>query len=397
MSENLSPNAEENQEISLLDLLQTVVDNLRFLVVGSVGAGFLALIVSLFITPAYTAKLVIMPPQLQQSNASAMLQSLGAIGGLAGAAAGIKNPSDQYVAMLKGRSIQDAIIDKFNLLEQYGVKYKQDARKLMEELIKISTGKDGLIIVEVDDKDPKMAADIANAHGTELSNLMSRMAFTEAQQRRQFFELQLSNAKDNMVKAELALKATGVSADILKGDPASAGIPVAQLRAQIDAQEVRIGSMRGYLADSAPELKQALMELSVLRAQLEKQNQSSAVGKDANGYIERFRTFKYYETLYEIMAKQYESARLDEIREAAPVQVVDSAVPPERKSKPKKALITVFSTAAAGLLLLLYIFVKQALSNAVKDDQTAVKIANIKSSWQRAIQRERWVVRIKNR
>jgi len=177
----------DDQEIDLLDLLQTIVDNLRLLVLGPLSVGLAALGISFLVTPTFTAQVQMIPPQQQQGAAAAMLQSLGALGGIAGAASGLKNPADQYVAMLKSRSVQDALIDRFKLQERYDAEYKQDARKSLEGLIRISAGKDGLIDIEVDDKDPQFAADMANAHVDELRQLMGRLALTEAQQRRQFF------------------------------------------------------------------------------------------------------------------------------------------------------------------------------------------------------------------
>lgn len=375
----------DDQEIDLLDLLQTIVDNLRLLVLGPLGVGLAALGISFLVTPTFTAQVQMIPPQQQQGAAAAMLQSLGALGGIAGAASGLKNPADQYVAMLKSRSVQDALIDRFKLQERYNAEFKQDARKSLEGLVRINAGKDGLIDIEVDDKDPQFAADMANAHVDELRQLMGRLALTEAQQRRQFFEQQLKTTKDNLTRAEQALKATGVNSSALKSSPESAVATVAQLQAQIAAQEVKIGSMRGYLAESAPDFKQALTELSALRTQLTKLEKSTPSSEGDSDYVARFRDFKYHETLFELFAKQYELARADEAREGATIQVVDAAVPPERKSKPKKALIAVLTTLATGFVLLLFVFVRQAMRNSMQDPETAQKILALRSGWRKAL------------
>ena len=173
-----------------------------------------------------------MPPQAQQSAAASLIQSLGALGGVAGAAAGIKNPNDQIVALLKSRTLSDRMIDRFELMTVYKAKLRQDARKTLEGSVRVSAGKDGLISIEVDDKDPKRAASMANAYVQELSKLMGSLAMTEAQQRRVFFERQLKDAKDNMTRAELALKAGGIEADIFKSSPQAAVTAVAQVQAQ---------------------------------------------------------------------------------------------------------------------------------------------------------------------
>ena len=90
----------EEDEISLLDLLLVVVDNLRLLVIGPLLIGLGALGVSFTMSPIYTAKTQFLPPQQQQSSAASMLASLGALGGLAGAATGLKNPADQYLSLI---------------------------------------------------------------------------------------------------------------------------------------------------------------------------------------------------------------------------------------------------------------------------------------------------------
>ena len=176
--------SEDDDEISILDLLQVVADNLRLLVLGPLAAGLLALAHSFTITPTFTATTKFMPPQQQQSSAASLLAGLG---GLA-SAAGIKSPADQYVAFLKSNSLQDALIGRFKLMDRLETKSREEARSEVGGSVVISNGKDGLISIEASDKDPAFAAQLANAHVEELGKLMSRLAVTEAQQRRLFFE-----------------------------------------------------------------------------------------------------------------------------------------------------------------------------------------------------------------
>lgn len=384
----------EEGEISLLDLLQVVAENLRLLVLAPLAAGLLALGISFAIPPTFTANTRFLPPQQQQSAAASMLQSLGALGGLAGAASGLKNPADQYVAFLKSRNVQDALIDRFKLMERYQAKVREDVRQTISASTRISSGKDGLISIEVDDKDPAFAAQLANAHVEELQKLMSRLALTEAQQRRLFFEKQLASAKDHLTQAEQALKATGINSSALKTSPQAAVEGVARLQAQISAQEVKLGAMRGYLTESAPDFKQAQTELAALRSQLARVEKTDTAAANGNGdgdaqsdYIARLRDFKYYETLFELFAKQFELAKVDESREGAVIQVLDVAQPPERKAKPKKALIAVITTLAAGLALLLFVFARHALRNASQDGESAQKIASLRRSFAKALGR----------
>lgn len=376
----------EDDEISLLDLLQVVADNLRLLILVPLAVGLLALGISFAITPTFTATTKFMPPQQQQSNAAAMLQSLGALGGVAGAATGLKNPTDQYVGLLKSRSVQDALIDRFKLTERYDQKFKQDTRKVLEKNAVITGGKDGLITIDMDDKDPAVAAAIANAFVQELGSLLNRLAVTEAQQRRLFFEKQLAQAKDNLIKAEQALKASGINESVLKSTGAAV-TAVAQVRAQIAAQEVKLASMRGYLTESAPDFKQAQTELAALRTQLSRAEKEEPASGGDNDFVAKFRSFKYHETLFDLFAKQYEIARVDESREGAVIQVVDPAIAPELKSKPKKALIAMLTTLVVGFALLLFVFIRQSLRGAAQTPESAERISQLRRAWSKALGR----------
>jgi tyrosine-protein kinase Etk/Wzc len=379
----------DDNEISLLDLLQTIVDNLRLLVLGPLAVGLTALGISFLIPPTYSAKTQFLPPQHQQSAAASMLASLGSLGGLAGAVGGIKNPADQFLAYLKSVTVQDALIERFQLLERYEAKTKTDARLALKENVRTFSGKDGLISVEVDDKDPKFAAELANAHVEELGKLLGKLATTEAQQRRLFFENQLNLAKEKLIRSEILLKATGVTGSVLKSNPASAVAAVAGLQAAVTAQEVKLGTMRDYLAESAPDFKLAISELSSLRAQLAKQEKDTpaASGKTITegDYITKYREFKYHETLFELFTKQLELAKLDEAREGAVIQVLDAAQAPERKVKPKKAMIAISSTIASVIALLLFIFLRQTINKAKESSESANKMAHLKRSLNKAL------------
>jgi tyrosine-protein kinase Etk/Wzc len=388
LSLSQSHTAEHGDEISLLDLLQLVVDNLRMLILLPLLIGLTALGLSFRIPPTFVATTKFMPPQQQQSSTAALLQSLGSLGGLAGAATGLKNPNDQFVSLLTSRTVQDKLIQDFGLVERYDVKYSEDARVSLLKKATVNGGKDGLITVSVEDNDPLLAARLANAHVVELSSLLARLAITEAQQRRAFFEAQLAKAKDGLTKAEQALLTTGVSANVIKSRPEGAVGGLAALQAGIAAQEVKVASMRGYLAESAPDFRQAMTELSALRSQLKRAEQSQLSGSASDSdYIAKYRDFKYYETLFELFAKQFELARIDESREGAVIQVVDVALPPERKSKPKKGLIAVVATLASGFILLLFVFVRHAVQRAQKDEEGQQKLVRLRRSFRKALGR----------
>jgi uncharacterized protein involved in exopolysaccharide biosynthesis len=283
--------------------------------------------------------------------------------------------------MLKSRTVGDGVIEQFKLIERYESDTLFDARKALESRSKILAGKDGLISVEVEDRDPVVAAQIANAYIERLAKLMSTLALTEAQQRRMFFEKQINTTKEKLIQAETLLQSSGVDPSIIRNNPTATVGAIAQVQAQIAAQEVKIGALRGYLSESSPDMRQAFTELQAFRAQLSKLDRGQQPVDGAQGeYVSRYRQVKYYETLFELFARQYELAKVDEAREGSTIQVIDAAMPPEEKSKPKKALIALLTTLAAGFICLVYVFIRQSLRAASQDPETAKKLEAIRRS-----------------
>ncbi len=365
-------------EISLLDLLVVVAENLRLLIFGPLLAGLIALGYAYTISPSFTARTSFLSPQKPPSVTDVALAQLGPLADAAAFASGLKNPADQYVSLLESVTIADALIERFRLMEIYEAEFREQARKALDGNTKISAGKDGLIVVQADDVSPERAADIANAYVEELEALMRRLALTEAQKRRVFFENQLERTKGRLTAAEQALGAIGVSASAVKANPEAAVEAVARLQAQVTAQEVRLALMRSYLTESSPQFRQAQAELRALRSQLAKSSAGEQTAAAGGGYIEKYRHFKYQETLFKLFVQQFELAKIDEAREGTVIQVVDVAFPPEHKSKPSKAKIAVLTTLATGLLVLIWVFVRSAINNSAAHPEAAGKLAAIR-------------------
>lgn len=347
---------DDDDGISLPDIVVVLAENLKLLIIGPLVVGLAALGVTYLIPPKFTANTTLMPPQQAQSAAAAAaLGSLGSLAGLAGGAAGVRNTGEQYVALMQSVTVADRLVDLFSLMEVYDAKYRVDARKELAANVSISLRKkDGMINVSVDDTSPQRAADIANRYVEELRRVSSALALTEAQQRRLFFEQQLQQSRDRLVQAQQALQASGFNAGALKAEPRAAAEGYAKLKAEAVAAEVRLQVMRGSLTESTPEVRQQQATLNALREQLARTAQP-VDGPDGPDYIGRYREFKYLETLFELNARQFELARVDESREGALIQVVDPAMAPERKSSPKRALTAVTSAAVAAMFLLAWV------------------------------------------
>lgn len=342
----------EDDGISLVELVTALWAHWKLIVGGSVLAGLIGFGLASLIPPTFTAKTVILPPQQQQSGVSAALSSLGSLAGLAGGA--VKTPADQYIAFMQSETIGNRIIDQYKLMEVYESKFRVDALKALSQRVRLQAGKkDGLITIEVDDESPQRSADIANSYVDGLRDLTNTLAVTEAQQRRVFFERQLDSAKTKLTQAQMALQGSGFNAGALKAEPKAAAESYAKLKAEVTSGEVKLQSLRGMLADNAPEVMQQQTTLAALRRQLASLEVSTPARTDVD-YIGRYREFKYQETLFDLFAKQYELARVDESREGALVQVLDVATVPERKSKPKRGLIAMGSAVLIGMLACLF-------------------------------------------
>ena len=347
------------------------------------GAAVLSLVVSLFLPVYYTGNVKLLPPQQSQSVASAMLGQLSPlIGASMGKDLGLRNPNDLYVAMLRSRTVADNLIDRFALMSRYHAKIPEDAQKRLDSLTEIVASKDGVISISVDDRDPRQAAEIANAYADELAKLTKTLAVTDAGKQRLFFEHEVKTAGDDLANAEQALKQTQEKTGMLQLDSQAKVMlqAYADMRAQVAAKEVQVQAMRTFANPQNPDLIRAQQELAALRVQLSRfeQGQNGRPSEDlalekvpsaALEYVHKLRDVKYRESLLELLTKQYEIARIDEAKDAAIVQVLDKAVAPGRKSRPHRGSIVVLCTLLAFLLAVIWAWVAETTQYAKEDPQ----------------------------
>ncbi len=386
----------EEDEISLLDLLIVLAERKRTIFWITAGFAILSIIVSLLLPVRYTATVTLLPPQQNSSLSAQLASQLGSMGGVVALAGGggnlLKNPNDMYVAMFRSRTVEDAMVEHFGLMQEYHKRYLSDARKKFEHYATIDGGgKDGLIHISVEDRDPRRAADLANGYVDQFRDLSQHLAITEAGQRRLFFEQQLKQANQNLAGAEEALKETEQKTGLIQLDSQTRALieSAAALRAQITAKEVQIQGMQTYATGENAQLVEAQQELDGLRAQLAKLGGSSdnpdgiivpkgQMTEAGVEYVRKLRDVKYYETIFEILARQFELAKLDEAREGALIQVVDPAVPPEKRSFPKRSLIVIGATAVGLLVGMFTAFVLAGFERLENNSETASKLDSLR-------------------
>jgi uncharacterized protein involved in exopolysaccharide biosynthesis len=359
------------RELDLVGLLVVLAKNKKKILAAAIAGAVVSAGISLTIPNEYRASTKLLPPQQTQSSANALLSQLGGIAGAAVSAAGMKNPSDLYVGMLRSRTVADRIIAQFELKKVYDTDSQERARKLLQDNTTIAAGKDSFIVVDVLDKDKKRVAAIANAYVSELFRLMKTLAVTDAGQRRLFYERQLESTKDNLAAAEIALKKAMDSGGVISVDTESRAAleTTARLKAQISAKEIQLTSMRAFVTNSNPDYRRVEEELNGLRTEMSKleNGRGSNPGDDKQRGLENIklmRDLKYQQMLYEVLAKQYEVARIDEAKDPSVIQVLDPAVEPERKAKPWRALIVLISTVAAAFLVACWVVAAEASKQA---------------------------------
>jgi uncharacterized protein involved in exopolysaccharide biosynthesis len=386
-----------DDEISLLDLLIVLAERKRIILWVTATFAVIAIAVSLMLPPSYTAIVVLLPPQQGSSMGNAIASQLGNLGGmaaLAGGGLGLKSPNDTIVAELKSRTVEEAMVQRFGLMQEYHQRLLSDTRKVFEKHTTIDgSGKDGLLHISVEDRDPNRAAELANGYVDQFRKMSEHLAITEASQRRLFFEQQLEQAKDNLANAEEALKLTQQKTGLIQLDSQARALieSAASLRAQIAAKEVQIESMRTFATGENAQLIQAQQELDGLRTQLAKLGGSEnidaglmvpkgQVPEAGLEYVRKLRDVKYYETIFDILARQFEIAKLDEAKQGALIQVVDTAIPPDRRSFPKRGMIVIGATAAGFFAGIIVALVLALYENMNRKSEQAVKFVRLREA-----------------
>lgn len=346
-------------------------------------------IFSFVVSPIYLGTAKILPPQSTSSTTAQLLGQLsGAAGGAISAIMGGNTSSDLYVGLLQSRTILDAIINEFGLIQQYKEdrllgslrSYTiDDARTQLVDNISVATDTtSGIITVSIEDKDPKKASDMANGFIVELKKLIQRLAVTDASRRRLFFEEELKKSHIALARAEEDLAHFQSSSGAIEIDEQAKAMlsGVAALAAQVASKEIQLQVMKSFTTAFNPDYKRAQEELEALRTQLKKveskegrQYSSSFIATTdipslGTEYLRRMREFKYQETLYELLVKQFEVARLDEARDSALIQQVDDAIPPVNRAKPQPILITILLGGVTFFFVVALAFVFQAIEKS---------------------------------
>jgi uncharacterized protein involved in exopolysaccharide biosynthesis len=341
-------------------------------------------------------------PSQQSGGGGGGLASLGSLAGLAGLGAlsnmagGIKSSDEMYIALMRSQSVQTALIDQFKLKERYDAKNNVEARQALNlNVTVLADKKSGLILIDVQDEDPEFAAQLANAQVKELNVILSRLAVTEAQQRRAYYEQQIIKTQAKIPQLELEYKDAQKSSGL---EVASLLSEAGTLPGQIAAKELQLQVLSRFATAQNPDLKRLAVEISALRAQMARYelsktepktrepNKSGQVGENTkSNFVQKatqaYNTLKIQEALLDGYVKQLELAKVDEAKEGPAVQVVDEARAPEMRAKPERKKL-VLAYTVTGLIIAFVLAALRALLRHVRSTPEGLKRwIELKRAW----------------
>ena len=380
-------------EFDLLDLLLVIAERKNTIILATLIGTLITTGLVLLKHPVFTAKAVVLPPQQGQSSAGLLTQlgNLASLTGLGSSAA--KDPNDLYMAVLQSNTVEDGLIKRLNLMAAYKTKKLTEARFTLASNSKFVSEKGGMISITVKDEDPHRAAQIANAYVDGLHDINSRLIIGEAAVRRNFFAQQLALEKDRLTDAEIALQQTEERTGAISptGQTGVVISQVASLQTQIIGREVQLDALRTSSTDQNPDVIRLNNEIAGMREQMRALESvqkgrkpgdisltSRSLPEDQVAFLRKQRDVQYHTLIFDLIARQFEAARLDEAKASPLIQVLDPAEPPERKSGPYRALWMLVGLILGFIFGCVRVIGSYVHSRVVADPDNAARLAQFR-------------------
>ncbi len=348
--------------------------------------GLLASTLIAFLIPArYESTARLMPPDNTQSGnlavaAAALSGSAGGLGSIAGDVLGIKSTSDIFVGILSSRTVQDQLIQQFDLRKLYGDRRMEDARKDLAVRTGIAVDRKSQIIsLTVTDHDPKRAAAIGQAYVEELNRLVAELSTSSARRERIFLEERLQAVNKDLESAEKEFSqfASKNAAIDIKEQGRAMVETAATLQGQYIAAQSELEGLKQIYTDNNVRVRSVRARIAELKHQLEKLGGKGEQASEPSGqqadylypsirklpllgvtYADLYRRTRIQEAVFETLTKQYELAKVQEVKEIPAVKVLDAANVPEKKSFPPRLLIIFLGTTLAFAAATTWVFGK---------------------------------------
>lgn len=380
----------ENKEIHFIDILAVLVKYRKLIIINFLIVAIVAVIICLLLPEWFKAEAVIMPPEKEGLGFG-----IGMAGNLAGMMLGggggfdlpmFATPSDIYEMILKSKGVADSIIHRFNLMELYKQKTIEETRLLLEGHTFLEVGKEGAIFIGFEAKeDPELAADVVMTYLNELDQVNRRLRISSASRTRKFVEKRLRGTEADLKAAEDSLMAFQIrhNAIAIEEQVVAAITSAGQLDAHKRFLKIQLETLKMTHSETHPDVITLQTQINAINRQLMQMKSGKYRDKaDDSGlfpamkdapklgleYARRLRNVKIQEILYELLKQQYEKEKLNEARNTATINILDKAIPPTKKSRPKRAIIVVIAGLTSIFFSMLYIFVKVFLENMQEND-----------------------------
>jgi len=356
-------------------------------------------LIAFLISPRYESVARLMPPDSNQSGglamaAAALSGGAGGMGSIATEMLGLKSTSDIFVGILSSRTVQDKLIQQFDLKKLYGDRRMEDARKDLGQRTGISVDrKSQIITLSVSDHDPKRAAAMGESYIAELNRLVAELSTSSARRERIFLEERLKDVSQDLEAAEKEFSqfsSKNTAIDIKEQGKAMVEA-AATLQGQYIAAQSELEGLKQIYTDNNVRVRSVRARIAELKHQLEKLGGKGEQASEPSGqqpdflypsirklpllgvtYADLYRRTRVQEAVFESLTKEYEMAKVQEVKEIPTVKVLDSPNIPDKKSFPPRMLVMFFGTAFAFAIATTWIFSKKAWDQTDSSDTRKV-------------------------
>ena len=356
----------------------------KFLSRAAVAGLLLGTLLAFLLPKRFESTAELMPPDGQSNSGMALLAGLASrtgngLGPFASDLLGMKSSGALFIRVLRSRTVEDRLIERFQLMKVYGARLDEGARRTLAENTSISEDrKSGVITIAVMDGDPGRAAALAQGYVEELDRVVAQLSTSSARREREFLEDRLKAVQADLEAAEkefsqFASKNTAID---IKEQGKAMVEAAANLEGQLIATKSELEGLKKIYTENNIRVRVTRARISELQSQLEqsggKGESTSSTDRSDSGnslypsirklpllgvtYADLYRRTKVEEAVYETLTQQYELAKVQEVRETPTVKVLDPPSIPKQKSFPPRLEIMFLCTflvfAGAAVLTL---------------------------------------------
>ncbi len=351
------------------------------IVVSALVALCLMAVYTFEVTPRFSATATVIIPQKNTSAAGLALQAAAGLDLVGGG-------NEIFEDILKSRTVAERLIAQFQLKQHYKTPTMELTEKILTSRTLTTSSKEGLLAISVQDEDPKMAAALANGYVTQLDAVNRQLAIGEAAQQRRYFEQEMIKEKDHLADAEVALKLseekTGVVEPTMQVQASISAVETT--RAQLRARQVQLGALLQSETSQNPDVIRVRGEIASIEAQLQAlqlQGGPEAGTPTAKNpervliYVRNLREVKFHEALFELLSREYATAKEQESKDISAVEILDPAIPADHKTWPPRRLYCLGALLFGALGAVAYTFLEKVVRTIILNPENKARYREV--------------------